>query len=74
MSRPPAHSQATSGSMTTPMATEPCGRLLMAWFPEAAPEPADGVERQVDVVEEARVDGRRPHHRQRAAEAGRRRE
>ena len=39
MSRPPAHSQATSGSMTTPMATDPGGRLLMAWFPDADPSP-----------------------------------
>ena len=38
--------------MTTPMATEPCGRLLIAWFPEVEPEPAHGVEGQVDVVEE----------------------
>ena len=73
MSRPPAHSHATNGSMTTPMATEPAGRLLMAWFPDVEPESADGVEGQVDVAEEPRVDGRRPDHRQRAAEAGGRR-
>ena len=28
ISRPPAHSQATSGSMTTPMATDPCGQVV----------------------------------------------
>src|ERR1700677_804840 len=39
MSSPPAHSQTTSGSMTTPMATDPCGRLLMAWLPDEAPSP-----------------------------------
>ena len=39
MSRPPAHSQATSGSITTPMATEPAGRLLMAWLPDVEPSP-----------------------------------
>ena len=35
----------------------------MAWLPDARPEPADGVEGQVDVVEHARVDGRRADHR-----------
>ena len=25
--------------MTTPMATEPAGRLLMAWLPEVRPSP-----------------------------------
>ena len=39
MSRPPAHSQATRGSITTPIATESAGRLLMAWLPEVAPRP-----------------------------------
>ena len=39
MSRPPAHSQATSGSITTPMATELAGRLVMAELPEVAPSP-----------------------------------
>ena len=63
MSRPPAHSQATSGSITTPMATEPAGRLGMGWLPDVAPEAADGVEGQVDVAEEPRVDGGRSHDR-----------
>ena len=39
MSRPPAHSQATRGSITTPMATDPFGRLSMAWLPDEAPSP-----------------------------------
>ena len=39
MSSPPAHSQATSGSITTPIATEPAGRLAMAELPEVAPRP-----------------------------------
>src|SRR5258708_11132 len=41
--------------------------------PRRRPEPADRGERQVDVIEETRVDGRRSHDRQRTAEAGRRR-
>ena len=39
MSRPPAHSHATSGSITTPIATEPLGRLFTGWLPEVAPSP-----------------------------------
>ena len=54
------------------MATEP-GQLLMAWLPDVVPEAADGVEGQVDVAEEPRVDGGGAHLGERAAEAGRRR-
>ena len=62
ISRPPAQSQATSGSITTPMATEPAGRLSIAWLPDVGAEAADGVEGQVDVAGEPRVDGRRADH------------
>ena len=41
--------------------------------PRRGTQPAHGVEGQVDVAEEARVDGRRPDDRQRTAEAGGRR-
>ena len=60
MSRPPTHIQAISGSTTTVMAIDPAGRLAMTWPPVDGAGAADRVEGQVDVVEEARVDGRRP--------------
>ena len=39
MRRPPAHSHASSGSITTPMATEPAGRFAMGCTPETLPCP-----------------------------------
>jgi hypothetical protein len=68
MSSPPAHSQASSGSITTPMATEPAGRFGTTEPPEVVPEATDLVEGEVDVAERSRVDGRRPDRREGAAE------
>ena len=39
MSNPPVHNQATSGSTTTPMTTDPAGRLATIWLPDVLPSP-----------------------------------